>query len=78
MFILISFLAGILFALIILPFLQGWVDLFLVWVETKKSNLSKVIHINNNEIENLSCPDCQPIGFHVDYEENDFEEESFD
>lgn len=75
---LISFLAGILFALIILPFLQGWVDIFLVWVESKKSNISMTIHKNNFDLENLSCPDCHPIGFQVDYEENDDEEESFE
>ena len=60
----IKFLFGIIFALVIIPVLDGLTSLILTLIEVWKSYLATIITRNNQQIEQLSPPQRQ-IGFTI-------------
>lgn len=78
-YILYYFIAGMLFATLIMPFLDGLLSLFLTWIEVIKGKMTLKISKYNYQISQIgdeSIQDKHIIGFITKEEEDETDEET--
>ena len=73
------FISGILYGLVVIPFLHSLADLIVAWMESIRMKCAEAINDSNINIQKAvasaeEVPESRPIGFQLSEEEEEYEE----
>ena len=74
------FISGVIFALVVLPFMHSLAELIVAWMETYRMQCAEAINHSNINMQKAvasaeEVPDPHPIGFRLSEEEEECEDD---